>query len=99
MTGRADTTKTTIRSTIASAALSAVALLVAAVSVFLVVMWGASAKQPATVALGILLPIAITLTAAAVLAAHFVRLRLARAAAVRRDLEQELQTILRTDAA
>lgn len=96
MSRRPVATRTTGRM-IGTIALSVVAFFAAVAFVLFTVLWGAESRQTWTVALGMLLPIAMTVLAASLLTAHFVRLRLARTAEIRQTLEEELQTIFKTD--
>ena len=97
MSGRADHSRPRRGAAVATVALSVVAFCAAVPAVFLALMWGRSVSANWGVALGMLLPIAMTLLAAGLLAGHFVRLRLARAAAIRQTIDRELNAILKTD--
>ena len=97
MSGRADHARPRLGAAVATVSLSVVAFCAAVTAVFLALMWGRSLSANWGVALGMLLPIGMTLLAAALLAGHFVRLRLARSAAIRKAIDRELDAILKTD--
>ena len=97
MSGRANSLPPRLRQTAATIALSVLAFVTAIVAVFLVVMWGESGPRDWGILVGVLGPIGVTLIAAAFLAGHFVRRRIARTAHVREIVERELHALFKTD--
>ena len=93
MSRRADTSRSRLGAAIAVVASSIVGFFAAVTFVFLVLVWGQSGDSMWGVALGVLLPIGMTVISALLLTGHLVRRRLARAAAI----DQELKAMLRTD--
>lgn len=97
MSGRANSFPPRPGQTAATVALSVLAFVVAVVAVFFTVMWGESGPRTWGILVGVFAPVSVSLMAAAILAGHFVRMRLARTAHVRQVIEQELRALFKTD--